>query len=243
MPRHLQTLQLVAVPPGTPSVPQSPTGYDFLNLNETKFCVKTVRILEKAEPKVLQCEKCERVFTSNSSLDYHIKRKVCEQVKTVMAGPPYVCDICSTSFELRQTWYAHVQRQACKKYPERYMNQDATDLEVNVKIETDQSIKKKRKSAILKLYTEFHILCSTVKVPRVRDNAKRISNLNSSTAIQSKTMYYKPYKTLFSKNLDDQSSRCTRLQKCQMASRLFSLVERQQSRINLLLLKQCVRLF
>lgn len=137
MPRHLQTLQLVAVPPGTPSVPQSPTGYDFLNLNESKFCVKTVRILEKAEPKVLQCEKCERVFTSNSSLDYHIKRKVCEQVKTVMAGPPYVCDICSTSFELRQTWYAHVQRQACKKYPERYMNQDATDLEVNVKIETD----------------------------------------------------------------------------------------------------------
>lgn len=135
MSRDLQTLQLAAVPPGASGVPQSPTGYDFDWF--IRNAGKTERISEKAEPKVLQCEKCERVFTSNSSLDYHIKRKVCEQVKPVMAGPPYVCDICNTSFELRQTWYAHVQRQACKKYPERYMNQDAADMEVSVKIETD----------------------------------------------------------------------------------------------------------
>lgn len=137
MPRHFQTLQLAAVPPGASGVPQSATGYDRDLFFFYKMTVKLTRILEKAEPKVLQCEKCERVFTSNSSLDYHIKRKVCEQVKPVMAGPPYVCDICNTSFELRQTWYAHVQRQACKKYPERYMNQDAADMEISVKIETD----------------------------------------------------------------------------------------------------------
>ncbi|XP_066155135.1 longitudinals lacking protein, isoforms F/I/K/T-like isoform X2 [Euwallacea fornicatus] len=111
--------------------------YNSLRYHLThQVCVRAAQ-MEKPEPKVLQCEKCEKVFTSNSSLEYHVKRKVCEQVKQVVPGPPYICDICDTSFELRQTWYAHVQRQACKKYPERYMTHDSTNLEVSVKIETE----------------------------------------------------------------------------------------------------------
>ncbi|XP_076272079.1 longitudinals lacking isoform X3 [Rhynchophorus ferrugineus] len=98
-----------------------------------KVCLKPKK--EETEPRVLQCLLCEKIFTSNSSLEYHVKRRVCEQQKVALQGPPYLCDICNCSFELRQTWYAHIKRQVCKKYPERYMQEG--DFETSVKIEME----------------------------------------------------------------------------------------------------------
>ncbi|ERL89449.1 hypothetical protein D910_06816 [Dendroctonus ponderosae] len=47
------------------------------------------RLLEaekKTEPKVLQCEKCSKVFSGLPGLEYHMKRKVCEHSRPPVPG-------------------------------------------------------------------------------------------------------------------------------------------------------------
>lgn len=59
-------------------------------------------------------------------MDYHVKRKVCEQVNPrrrsskSSAGPPYSCDWCDTQFNMKQTCYVHMSRKACIKFPDKY---------------------------------------------------------------------------------------------------------------------------
>ncbi|KAH1008434.1 hypothetical protein HUJ05_008988 [Dendroctonus ponderosae] len=103
---------------------------------EHNVCLKPK--VEKTEPKVLQCEKCSKVFSGLPGLEYHMKRKVCEHSRPPVPGPPFVCDICNMSFDLKQTWYAHVKRQVCKKFPEKYMKQPELET-INVKIELDSN--------------------------------------------------------------------------------------------------------
>lgn len=42
------------------------------------FCLISA-VLDELEPKVHQCEKCEKVFATGSGYKYHVRRSVCEQ--------------------------------------------------------------------------------------------------------------------------------------------------------------------
>lgn len=38
----------------------------------------------------------------------------------MVAGPPFACKLCGTLFNLKQSWYVHMRREACKKFPDKY---------------------------------------------------------------------------------------------------------------------------
>lgn len=49
------------------------------NPNKTHTTLKLLTFLDDTEPKVHQCEKCEKVFATGSGYKYHVRRSVCEQ--------------------------------------------------------------------------------------------------------------------------------------------------------------------
>ncbi|KAH1002467.1 hypothetical protein HUJ04_008553 [Dendroctonus ponderosae] len=71
------------------------------------------------EARKLQCPVCDKAFKGITAMQYHIRRRVCEQVK-VNVGPPFACKLCGTLFNLKQSWYVHMRREACKKFPDKY---------------------------------------------------------------------------------------------------------------------------
>ncbi|XP_066155163.1 uncharacterized protein [Euwallacea fornicatus] len=79
----------------------------------------------RGEPKELKCPSCDKQFKSVTAMDYHVKRKVCEQSNprrrsSKSSGPPFACDWCGTLFNMKQTCYVHMARKACMKFPDKY---------------------------------------------------------------------------------------------------------------------------
>ncbi|CAG9760672.1 unnamed protein product [Ceutorhynchus assimilis] len=81
-----------------------------------RVCLKPKK--EELEPKVLQCEKCEKVFATGSGYKYHIRRSVCEQENEKDEPKILRCPVCSKEFATNTGLNYHVRRKVCEQEQE-----------------------------------------------------------------------------------------------------------------------------
>ncbi|KAH1008474.1 hypothetical protein HUJ05_009026 [Dendroctonus ponderosae] len=81
-----------------------------------RVCLKPRR--DEMEPKVHQCEKCEKVFATGSGYKYHVRRSVCEQEEEKEEPRVLQCPQCSKVFATNTGLNYHVRRKVCEQVEE-----------------------------------------------------------------------------------------------------------------------------
>ncbi|XP_060535633.1 zinc finger protein 808-like [Cylas formicarius] len=133
---------------GSESIHCNLCGAVFRHLASLKYHV-TNNVCTKPKKdeaaKILKCNACGKVFKGWTAMDYHVRRRVCEQPK-IQTGPPYICMWCKHAFNIKQTWYVHLKRQACRRFPQKYGLKSAQNFGMCVPLEYQPIVELKQES-------------------------------------------------------------------------------------------------